>query len=95
MMNVALTVEYSDGSGVVVDATAPDLIAFERNFDKPFTVFADQLRLEYLAWLAWHSVKRTGKTTEDFDTWVEKVGSIALGEAVDPVPLESKAPTGS
>ena len=95
MMKVALKVQYDDGSGVDVDATAPDLIAFERNFDKPFTVFADSLRLEYLVWLAWHTLKRQGKTSLEFDPWVDTVGGISLGEAVDPVPLESQAPTGS
>jgi len=95
MMKVALHVDYDDGSGVDVDATAPDLIAFERNFDKPFTVFADSLRLEYLVWLAWHTLKRTSNTTLQFDPWVDTVAGIALGEAVDPVPLESQAPTGS
>jgi hypothetical protein len=95
MMKVALHVDYSDGSGVDVEATAPDLIAFERNFDKPFTVFAENLRLEYLVWLAWQTLKRQGKTSLEFDPWIETVGGIALGEAVDPVPLESKAPTGS
>jgi len=95
MMNVALKVEYTDGSGAEVNATAPDLIAFERHFDKPFTVFADNLRLEYLVWLAWQTLKRQGKTALEFDPWVETVGGISLGEAVDPVPLESQAPTGS
>lgn len=95
MMRVALHVEYSDGSGVDVDATAPDLIAFERNFDKPFSVFIEAVRLEYLLWLAWQTVKRRGKTDLEFDAWSETVESIVIGDAADPVPLESKAPTGS
>ena len=95
MMQVALRIEYADGSGVDVTATAPDLIAFERNFDKPFTVFADGLRLEYLLWLAWYTVKRRGETDKDFDPWCETVGSIVIGESEDPAPLESKARIGS
>lgn len=95
MMRVALHIEYSDGSGVDVVATAPDLIAFERHFDKPFTVFADNLRLEYLLWLAWHTVNRSSQIDKDFDAWCENVTSIVIGESDDPAPLESKAPTGS
>ena len=95
MMRVALHVEYSDGSGVDVDATAPDLIAFERNFDKPFSAFGESVRLEYLLWLAWYAIKRRNKTELDFDPWSETVDSIVIGDTADPVPLESKAPTGS
>ena len=40
MLRVALQIEYADGSAVDVAATAADLMAFETNFDKPFTVFA-------------------------------------------------------
>lgn len=95
MMQVALHVSYDDGSGVDVTATAPDLIAFERHFDKPFTVFADSLRLEYLLWLSWSTLKRKGKTEADFDPWCETVEAVRIGEAVDPAPLESSQPTGS
>lgn len=95
MMRVALHVEYSDGSGVDVDATAPDLIAFERNFDKPFSAFVESVRLEYLLWLAWYAIKRRNKTELDFDPWSETVDSIVIGDTADPVPLESKAPIGS
>ena len=33
MMRIALKVEYVDGSGAEVMASAPDLIAFERHYD--------------------------------------------------------------
>ena len=95
MMKVALHVTHNDGSGVDVEATAPDLIAFERHFDKPFTVFADSLRLEYLLWLSWETCKRRGQTDLDFDPWCETVDSIVIGDSEEPAPLEKTAPTGS
>lgn len=95
MMRVALHIDYSEGLGADVTATAPDLIAFERHFDKSFTVFADDLRVEYLLWLAWHTVKRKKQTKKEFDDWCDEVESITIGETADPVPLESSQPTGS
>lgn len=95
MMQVALHVSYDDGSGADVTATAPDLIAFERHFDKPFTVFGTEMRLEFILWLAWHSINRQGKTNMDFDAWLETVESVGLQETTEPPPLESGQPTGS
>ena len=94
MLRVALQIEYADGSAVDVAATAADLMAFETNFDKPFTVFADELRLTYLMWLAWHVVKRENKTALEFEPWSETVTSVRIGDGEAVVPLESKAPTG-
>lgn len=95
MMQFALRVDYVDGSGVDVTATTPDLIAFERQFDKPFTVFADSLRLEYLLWLSWHNLKRKGVIDVEFDPWCETVDGVRIGETVEPVPLENSLPIGS
>ena len=95
MMKVALHVDYSDGSGVDVIATAPDLIAFERQFDKPFTIFAESMRLEYVLWLGWHALKRQQLTTLEFDPWIETVGSVGLTDSQEPPPLESGQPIGS
>jgi len=94
-MKVALHVDYSDGSGVDVIATAPDLIAFERQFDKPFTIFAESMRLEYVLWLGWHALKRQQLTTLEFDPWIETVGSVGLTDSQEPPPLESGQPIGS
>ena len=95
MMQVALHVSYDVGSGADVTATAPDLIAFERHFDKPFTVFGQEMRLEYILWLAWRSLTRQKKTALEFDPWMETIDSVGLQEASEPPPLESGQSTGS
>lgn len=95
MMRIALKVEYDDGSEAAVVAAAPDLIAFERHFDKPMTVFADSPRVEWMLWLAWTALHRQGKTADAFDPWTEKISGIVFGEQQgDIVPLESSQPTG-
>lgn len=95
MMRISLKVQYVDGSEAAVTAAAPDLIAFERHFDKPMTVFADAPRVEWMLWLAWTALSRQGKTGEEFDPWTEKVDGIVFGEQQDDiVPLESNQPIG-
>ena len=96
MMRLAMNVTYADGSGVESMATAPDFIAFERNFDQPMATFAQNARVEYMLWLAHHALKRRGKTDKDFDDWTEDVDTVEFGdkEQSEIVPLESNQPTG-
>lgn len=96
MMQFKIGVEMVDGTEAVAIASVPDLLAFERKFDKPVTEFGAGLRLEWILWLAWHALHRAGKTSEDYDDWTAKVGNIAVGsQDGDPLPpLESTAPIG-
>lgn len=95
MMRIALKVKYGDGREHAVMVSAPDLIAFERQFDKPMTVIAEG-RLEYLWWAAWHAAKRKNLTDLPFDSWVDTVDEIRDDETApeEIVPLESEAVTG-
>ena len=96
MMRIALEVRYEDGAAVKVTAAAPDLIAFERHFDKPMAVFASDVRIEWLLWLAWTTLKRQGKTGLEFDPWTATVSEIVFGdqeEATVPPLEEPTTPT--
>lgn len=95
MIRIAMKVKYADGSGVDVIASAPDLIAFERKFDKPMSAFAKDVRMEWMLFLTWTALSRQKKTSADFDTWIESVDEVAFGDDVDDiVPLETSQPTG-
>ncbi len=95
MMNIKMHVAYADGSGVDVDTSMPDFIAFERKYDKPVQAFAGaDIRIEYMCFLAWNNLKRRKKTEIDFDDWIEQVEEIKVGEEEDLVPLETEAHTG-
>ena len=94
MMKIRLEVKHLDGSGTDVSASVPDFIAFERRFDKPVASFATDARIEYMCFLAWHAAKRQGKTSAEFDPWLETVGELSIVEEDDIVPLESDQPTG-
>ncbi|CAB5217030.1 hypothetical protein UFOVP199_33 [uncultured Caudovirales phage] len=96
MMRMPLKVNYVDGTGAEVVASAPDLIAFERHFDKPMTIFTEQVRIEYMLWLTWTALSRHKLTAMDFDSWTELVDGIDFGsgDGVEITPLESSQPIG-
>jgi hypothetical protein len=86
MLNAAATITYTDGTSHVVERIGqPDLIAFERRFDKPSSAFADEnnTRLEWISFLFWNALRRTQQITQDFDTWLDKVAAMEVGEGKD------------
>lgn len=96
MMRIALKVTYVDGREQAVMVSAPDLIAFERTYDKAMTVISTG-RIEYLYWVAWHSLTRRKLITLEFDPWIESVDSITDDPdgGAEIVPLESQPHIGS
>ena len=96
MMRIALKVTYSDGREQAVMVSAPDLIAFERQYDKPMTVIGSG-RIEYLYYVAWHFLKRRSLTDLEFDSWLDTVDSVSddpEGDA-EVIPLENTPLIGS
>ena len=96
MMRIALKVTYTDGREQAVLVSAPDLIGFERHYDKPMTIIGTG-RIEYLWWVAWHATKRKSLTDLDFDAWIETVDTVAddPNGTAEIVPLENTQPIGS
>jgi hypothetical protein len=92
-MQINFTVKYVDGSAAGAVASVVDQVAFEREHDKSIAAISSDFRLTDICWLAWHSLHRTSKTTESFDTWLERVEEVVIGEA-EIVPLETAVPTG-
>ena len=95
MQSISLDVVLAGGKTEKVVCTAADFVAFETHFDKPVSVL-EQGRLTYLYWLAWHGLKRVGKTDVEFEKFVESVEALEVpeGEQEAPVPLESNQLTG-
>lgn len=80
-MKIQLNVEYVDGRKEAVDAVFADFVAFERTWNRSVANFEKEIRLTDLAWLAWHSEKRTRKTTLPFDPqWIEDVVTVEIRE---------------
>ena len=93
-MRIIFTITYADGTAAEATASVADQVAFEQSHDRSIARLADDFRLTDACWLAWHSLKRTGKTGQDFDTWLESVDNVEFGQA-NVVPLaETTTPTG-
>ena len=91
-MKIALQVTSAlDSSERTIMATFPDFIAFEKKFSKSVAKFEAELTLTDLAFIAWHSEHRQKKTGLDFDSWINDVESLELGDQADAVivPLET------
>jgi hypothetical protein len=91
-MRMKLKVTYNDGSGADVLVSAPDLVAFEREFDRSVARFESEIKFTDICWLAWHKLNRDGSAGE-FDKWLENLDGVEVAEANEPVPLDKTAPT--
>jgi hypothetical protein len=76
MNPINLQVQFIDGTTEDVTALASDLIAFESHFDLSVARLEQEIRLTHLFFLAWHAMKRTKKTNDEFDKWVESVSIV-------------------
>ena len=92
---IPLKVEYVDGTVARALCTGADSITFERTYD----LGTDQVgkRLEYVGFLAWAALTRTGKVRRTFEEWlptVEGVGDDEEAEGQTEIrPLEKEVPT--
>jgi hypothetical protein len=93
-LRINFTITYADGTAAEATASVADQVAFEQAHDRSIARLADDFRLTDACWLAWHSLNRTGRTTDDFDTWLDRVDNVEFGQAKI-VPLEATTtPTG-
>jgi hypothetical protein len=81
MNPINLRVEFIDGTSQECSAIASDLIAFEARFDLSVARLEKEIRLTHMFFLAWHALKRTGKTTDDFEAWIDLVAIVTEASA--------------
>lgn len=94
-MRINFQITYADGTAAEATASVADQVAFEQATDRSIARLADDFRLTDACWLAWHALKRTGKTSLEFDQWLDTVDNVEIGEGRI-VPLEgTTTPTGS
>ena len=96
-MKIALEVTSSlDQKKRTIIAAFPDFIAFEQKFNKSVARFEAELTLTELGFLAWHSEHRQKQTGLDFDSWINDIESLELGDQANAViaPLEISQPIG-
>lgn len=79
-MRINLHIDYDGGVSKDIIANAADLVAFEDKFNVSVASLGNEPKVSYLYFLAWHSEKRTGATTESFEKWLEKVAMVGAGD---------------
>lgn len=76
-MEIALRIEFKNGSVSEVNAEFEDFVAFEKTRRKSVTRLQTEMELTDIAWLAWNVEKRNNKTTLPFDPqWVSTVKMV-------------------
>jgi hypothetical protein len=80
-MQLSMKVTFADANVKTVTAKFADFVAFERTWNRSVAKFEQELRLTDLAWLAWHSEKRTQNTAMGFDPeWIGTIESVEMAE---------------
>ncbi len=93
-MRITFQIAYTDGTAAEATASVADQVAFELEHDRSIARLGDDFRLTDACWLAWHALKRTGRTSADFNAWLENVDELEVGQA-NIAPLgDTTTPTG-
>lgn len=92
-MKINLTVTYDDGRSEAVSCGALDLVKFEEHFNQSIQTMGSSPRFGQLCWLAWSSLHRRGRTSLDFEGWLDTVDELADSEEGDPTPPLGLSPS--
>jgi len=79
-MELNLQATFQDGIEKVISTGAPEIVAFEREFDKPITTMQESPRYTYLVFMAWHSESRNKSTALKFEDWTNTIAGIEVAE---------------
>lgn len=79
-MKLNLQVSFSDGTNRTIEASTPDMVAFEDKFDVSVATLGADTRISWLLYLAWHADKRTGGTKLSYEKWLETVDGMGETE---------------
>lgn len=80
-MKLSFDVTLQDGKKVQVKTAYADLIALEDEFNIDASDMATRQRAKWLAFLAWHALKRTGETTAKFSDFQNEIAELEPAEA--------------
>ena len=79
-MKLNLQVSFSDGTNKDIEASTPDMVAFEDKFNVSVASLGADTKLSWLLYLAWHADKRTGGTKLSYEKWLETVDGMGETE---------------
>lgn len=99
-MQGKMTVQFKGGATETVEIGPSDAMRLERAYDIAAGDLGGEgasLKVEYLLFLAYTALRRTGKAGDDFDQWADLVTTLDLDpeEAASAAPLDQGATTTS
>jgi predicted NACHT family NTPase len=77
MNPINLQVSYIDGTTEDVSCIAADLIEFEEKFDLSVARLEKEVKFTHLAFLAYAALQRTGKKSEEFKPWTQRIAGVS------------------
>lgn len=80
-MQINLQITFDDATEKLIQAGAPEIVAFETKFDKPISSLQEDPRFTYLVFMAWHAESRTKSTALSFEEWTNTITGIRADEA--------------
>lgn len=85
-------VVYEDGRKLEATAKPKDVVAFERQYGTSMTAFADSSKpppVEWMYYLAWSPLHRSGQEPRAFDDFLDVVESIdPVADPTAPAPFD-------
>lgn len=78
-MKVNLQLTFNNGETKDIIANAADMVAFEEKYQVSIQTLSTDPKISYMFFLAWHSQKRTGQTTDTFEKWLETIEMVGAG----------------
>jgi hypothetical protein len=81
-----VTVEMSDGSIDEYNILPITRVAFERKFGIGIGSMAEGgVHEEYIFWMAWDAIHRSGKVVKPFDDWLAEVAAVTSEDEAGPL----------
>ena len=76
-----IRIKYDDGTTAVVHPKPVDLVMFERKFSMAATKIDEDPRMDYILFLAWAALRRTGQESRSYDDFLADLADIDEDEA--------------
>ena len=90
---MSFEVTYDDGRKVVATARPKDFVAFERQYTRSVSSFDKTAPMEWLCYLAWAGLHRTGQEPAGFDGFLDVVDDVTPVDEETPAAASDPSPT--
>lgn len=87
-MQMEIDVQMKDGRTLTARPGMREMVEFEREFDKPASVFADEQRITWLMFLVHRALR--DEVADDFDEFLDNIETLDTEDVEDADPSAGK-----